>query len=221
MALKDDIRGMEGILEKIFESVPRARLLRLLIQNPESSFQFKEIAQRTRLNPSACRRELKKLIKMGLARERKLLVKERHKTTTKKNKKSKEIIKTKKVDVFEINRGFILFPQLKDLVSRASVASEKLLLRELKKLGRVKLAVLAGVFLNHENARTDLLIIGDDIAKRKLDKFLVYIESELGRSIQYTLMDMDEFKYRMGMYDRFLRDILEYPHNTIIDRIGI
>ena len=86
---------------------------------------------------------------------------------------------------------------------------------------QVKLAVLAGVFLNHENSRTDLLIVGDDITKRKLDRFLLYIESELGRSIQYTLMDMDEFKYRMGMYDRFLRDILEYPHTTIIDRIGI
>ncbi len=219
MALKDDIQGMEGILEKIFESVPRARLLRLLIQNSESCFQFKEIAQKTRLNPSACRRELTKLIKIGLVGGRRTLVKEHHPNKSSKGRRSKR--KIKKVDVFEINKDFVLFPQLKDLIARASVASEKLLLREMKKLGRVKLAVLAGVFLNHENARTDLLIVGDDITKRKLDKFLVYIESELGRSIQYTLMDMDEFKYRMGMYDRFLRDILEYPHNTIIDRIGI
>ena len=85
----------------------------------------------------------------------------------------------------------------------------------------MKLAVLSGVFINSDNARTDLLIVGDDVKKRALENFLGHTESDLGRPIQYTLMDTEEFRYRMDMYDRFLRDILEYPHAKLINRLDI
>jgi len=34
-------------------------------------------------------------------------------------------------------------------------------------------------------------------------------------------MTIDEFNYRFGMNDRFLKDIFDYPHKNIIDKIGV
>ena len=88
-------------------------------------------------------------------------------------------------------------------------------------MGKVKLAVISGVFIQSENSRTDLLIVADGIQKRKLDRFLAKTESEIGRTIHHTVMETEEFQYRMDMYDRFLRDILEYPHQKIINKFNI
>ena len=71
--------------------------------------------------------------------------------------------------------------------------------------------------------KTDFLYtaLGDDISKRKLDNFLSNVESELGKTVSYTLMETDEFKYRMGMFDRFLRDIFEYPHEKLLNKLNL
>ena len=94
------------------------------------------------------------------------------------------------------------------------------LTRQMKSLGKVKLAVISGIFLSLENSRTDLLIVADGLQKSKLNRFLADLESELGKPIQHTIMETDEFQYRMDMYDRFLRDILEYPHEKVINKFN-
>ena len=33
-------------------------------------------------------------------------------------------------------------------------------------------------------------------------------------------MDVEEFEYRYKMYDKFVRDILDLPHETIIDKVS-
>ena len=203
--------GMDQILEKLFESVPKVRLLRLFMHNPDESITGADTAKRTQLRMPAARKELGKLVLAGIIKEKniKVVVAGKRKTHY------------KKVAVFRVNSDFPLFPELRDLVVKSSVASRKKILSQIKSLGRVRLAVLSGVFVNSENARTDLLLVGDDIRKGKLDNFLARTESELGKSIQHTLMDTEEFRYRLGMYDRFLRDILEYPHEKLINRLDI
>ena len=207
---------MEQLLEKLFESVPKVRLLRLFIQNPEAHFTFYDIVERTNTNPSATKKELAKLTKLTLVKEKNAVVREEK---INKQRKKKSSPPPKKIIVFSLNPDFWCLEELKDLVIKSSVASRKRLLRQVKALGKVKLAVISGMFLNNDNARTDLLLVGDDIGKRKLQNFLLQVESELGKSLSYTLMDTDEFKYRMNMYDRFLRDILEYPHEKLINKI--
>lgn len=90
-------------------------------------------------------------------------------------------------------------------------------------LGRVKLAVVSGVFLNEPDQpeTSDLFIVGDDIDRQKLNRFLKYMEASMGKEIKFTLMDKDEFKYRHGMFDRFIRVLLEGPHEKLVDRLGI
>jgi len=138
-----------------------------------------------------------------------------------KRTKIKITIKSKKAKVYFANKHFTLFTELQNLVTKSSVASKKEITNKIRTLGNVKLALVSGVFTNNENARTDLLIVGDRIKPGKINSFLSKIESDIGKSIHYTLMDTSEFKYRMDMYDRFLRDILEFPHEKLINKVNI
>ena len=127
----------------------------------------------------------------------------------------------KRTLVYYVDHDFRLFPELRDLITKDTVASRKKILLKVKRLGKIKLAILSGIFLNSDQARTDLLIVGDNIKKVRLEHFLAEIESEIGRSVQYTIMDTKEFAYRLNMYDKFLRDILEYPHEKLINKLKI
>src|SRR3989344_3768467 len=44
------------------------------------------------------------------------------------------------------------------------------------------------------------------------------IEAELGRELRYASFTTDDFNYRLGIYDRLIRDIFDYPHQAILDR---
>lgn len=203
---------MEQLLERLFESVPKVRILRIFIGNPDARFQLGELFSKSQVKKSTIRTELKKFLTLGLIRDSKLRIE-----VPRKNGKKP---RTKEVEVYSVNQAFPLFPELRDLVSKSSVVSRAKLSRRTKTLGKVKLAVISGIFLGIENSRTDFLVVGDGIQKSKLDRFLSDLESEIGKPIQHTIMETEEFKYRMDMYDRFLRDILEYPHEKIINKFN-
>ncbi len=216
---------MENILEKLFESVPKVRLLKLFMRNAEGKFTFPEIVKRSQLRAQSVRKELNKLLKWEIVKTKLIPLKyEILKRSDSRRKPPKVIVKIRKTRVFYSNPEFKLLPELRDLISKASVATRVKLLRQIKTLGNVKLCIISGIFLNsngNDNSRTDFLLVGEHIKKSKLDGFLAGIESELGKTIQYTLMDTEEFKYRLDMYDRFLRDILECPHEKLINKMRI
>lgn len=205
------------VLEKLFGSGARVRMLRLLLQNPEAHFTFQEITNKTKVHPRIAKIELQRLEKINLVQQRLVTLKEH--VAVGKKKVSK--IKTKKAYVYSINPRFSLLQELHDLVVKDSLASHKKLLQQIKGLGSIKLAILSGIFINNDKSRTDLLVVGDKIKKSRLRNFLENIESEMGRSPRYTVMDTKEFEYRMDMYDRFLRDILEFPHQKLINRVKL
>lgn len=194
---------MEQILEKLFDSVPKARILRIFMQNPDQSFTFDMIVGKSNVKSAQARKEINKLLKVGIIFEK------------------KASIKKVKTIVYTANQDFEIFQELRNLIIKSSVASKKNLLQRLKKLGRIRLAMIAGTLINNERGRTDLLLVADDITKGKLERFLSELESEVGKQVHYTLMTKDEFTYRINMYDRFLRDILESPHEKLINRLNI
>ncbi len=127
---------------------------------------------------------------------------------------------------YMLNSDFEFFNELKGLILKSSPAEKDRMIRKISGLGRVKLAIISGVFLNNTNAVThgneaDLFIVGDDIAKNKLRSFLKSLEAEVGKEIKFGLMDKDEFEYRYGMFDRFVRVLLEGPHVKLINKMGL
>lgn len=208
---------MEQILEKLFDSIPKARILRIFMQNPDQSFTFDMIVGKSNVKSGQVRKEINKLLKFGIIFEKKASIKKQ--LPGRKGKKGG--VKIVKTLVYIANQDFEIFQELRNLIIKSSVASKKNLLQRLKKLGRIRLAMIAGTLINNDRGRTDLLLVADDITKGKLEKFLSELESEVGKQVHYTLMTKDEFTYRINMYDRFLRDILESPHEKLINRLNI
>ncbi len=141
-------------------------------------------------------------------------------------KKYKKIIKADHVSYF-LNSEFEFFNELKGLILKSSPAEKNKMVKKILGLGRIKLAVTSGIFLAENTGSdlydtvADLFIVGDDINKNKLRAFLVALEAEVGKEIKFTLMDKDEFQYRHGMFDRFIRVLLEGPHEKIINKLGL
>lgn len=189
------------ILETLFDSRVRVKILKLLFRNSEGRFGIKEIAVRTQEDQLTVRKEVKKLLAVGLLK-------------FKNNDQSGHVL----------NPNFEFFQELKNLILKSSPAEQSTVIEKLNKLGRVKLAVIAGIFMNKESddpLTTDFLIVGDDIDRKKLRFFLKSLEADVGKEIRFAVMDKEEFKYRLAMFDRFIRVLLESPHEKLINKLGI
>jgi len=145
---------------------------------------------------------------------------------TKKHKRAKKVTMTDRT-AYSLNPGFEFFTELKSLILKSSPAEKNKMVKKILGLGKIKLAVTSGVFINENNGTdvydtvADLFVVGDDINKNKLRTFLASLEAEVGKEIKFTLMEKDEFQYRHGMFDRFIRVLLEGPHEKIINKLGL
>ncbi len=193
----------KDILDNLFGSRIRVKVLKFLFRNYPGDFLVGELAARVQEEYSETKKELESLGKFRLIKKTK-------------SAKAK----------YSLNPNFEFFQELKDLILKASPAEKNKMVAKILKLGRIKLAVIAGVFLNHseavnDNSIADLFIVGDDINKDRLRTFLKALEAEVGREVKLSIMDKEEFDYRHGMFDRFIRVLLEGPHEKIINKLGL
>ncbi len=195
----------EQILEQLFDSPIKVKLLKLFLRNPGRQFLLSEIAKKTQSRKAVIKKQVKGLESIGFLRSKKIRA----------NRK-KQIVGGW---YFSVNPGFDFYSELQSLVLKSSPASKDKMLKKILKLGRMKLALIGGVFLNTENSRVDLFLVGDAVSNKKLMTFLTDLESEVGKEIEYALMNSREFDYRFHMFDRFIRDILEKPHEKLINKI--
>jgi len=93
--------------------------------------------------------------------------------------------------------------------------------KNLRRLGRIRLALITGAFLNVPDTRVDLLIVGDNVRLQRLFHFIREQEADLGKELRYVILEREEFLYRYEMFDRFLRDILDSPHYKLINTLRI
>lgn len=186
---------MPEILEQLFNSKTRAKVLKLMFRNATYAFRVKEVAERAKVDYFASRRELEKLKEMKI-------VNYRNKT-------------------FMINPGFDFYQELKNLVLRSTPIAKEKILKQLKRTGKLKLIILSGVFMNIDNSRADLFLVGEGVRKRKLENLLKNLEAEVGKEIDYVIMDLNEFRYRRNMFDKFVLEMLEGPKQILLDKIGI
>jgi hypothetical protein len=216
----------DQILEQLFESPAKVKLLKLFLRNPKLSFSIGEARERAQLDSRSTQNALEKLRKSGFLKtySRKAQNEEGKKGERPFGIQWTNVPSTAKSEkVYFINPSFILFDELSSLVLKSLPGSKSRMVRRVKGLGRIKLIVLSGIFLKPDRdlARTDILIVGDDISERRFQKFLKQLEAEVGCEIQYSMLSSDEFYYRHKMLDRFLRDILERPHETVINKLGV
>ena len=186
------------ILEQLFDSQTKVRLLKLFLRNPDAVFTLAEIAVKIQMEAGACRRQIEKLesIKLVLSR-----------------------VKGGRKYYF-INKKFDFYNELGTLVLKSSPTSKKKILDDSKQLGKISLLVISGVFIGAENTRADIMIVGDDIEEKKVNDYIKALEAEVGKEIDFVVLTTADFKYRYEMFDRFIRDVFEKKHETLINKFG-
>jgi hypothetical protein len=199
------------ILDKIFGSTVKVRMMRLFILNPNQFFSISEIVGRTMMRERDVREELTILEKIDLTRRR-----------TISRKEHPESLRSKKTQVWILNPKFIYLAELKSFLVNANLVKDSELIKRISRVGKIKLIIVAGVFLNQlDENRLDLLVVGDDIRRTSFGNIVKSLESELGKEVKYAFFDTKDFAYRMNMYDKLVRDLLDYPHQVVFDRIDI
>lgn len=187
-------------LSKLFGSDTKVKMMRLFLFNTDKVFETSDIARRVQADSAKVRKEVGTLEKIGLVKRR----------TSNKGKNG-----------FILNPEFAYLEPLRNFLINVEPLHPKELIKKIGKLGSIKLIITAGVFMQELESRADLLIVGDHVKKSSLEHTIRTLESEIGKELRYAYFTTDDFKYRMSMFDKLTRDILDYPHKKVLNRLGV
>jgi predicted nucleotidyltransferase len=185
-------------LARLFGSPARLKLLRLFLFNDDRSFSVADAAFRTKTPKDAARREVNALVTVGVV----------------KKKAGKE------GPSFTANTRFAHFGALCQFLRTSTSLDDAEILTVLKRAGGLKLVILSGIFSDVVESKIDLLVVGDRLDEKALDQSVHKLEAELGRELRFAAFTTDDFKYRVGVYDRLIRDVLDFPHRVLHDKMG-
>jgi predicted nucleotidyltransferase len=180
----------EKMLEYLITSRAKRNLLKLFLTNPDGTFYVREIARLTDEPVNAVRRELDYLRKAGLL-----------KSSSRGNQK-----------YYSVRKEFPFYPELKKIIY-ATVALGDYLNVKLSDSRGIELAFIYGsVARNEETQKSDIdLFVVGEIGEDELHRSILKIENDIGRQVNYTLMDRNEFNNRREKGEPFIKRILEEP----------
>lgn len=185
-------------LAKLFGSPTRLKLLRLFLFNDDLSFTAAEAAFRTKTASAAARKELAGLVSMGIVKK-----------------------KSGRSTTYSVNKKFPYFEALQTFIRSTTNLSDGTMVSSIKRAGNVRLVVLSGLFTGAIETKVDVLVVGDRLVDKPLESSIRALEAELGRELRFTSLSTEDFKYRRGVYDRLVRDVFDFPHRILLDKIGV
>lgn len=202
------------LLARLLGGNERVKIMRFFLHHDESVVSASELADKTKSKGALVRKELTALSSIGFIEKKKT------RTVISTGSGKKAATKVKEVVGFKLNPEFPHNQALTDLLFDFELLDKRELALRFKVAGRIKLFLVAGVFIADEKSRVDILIVGEAIKKPKIDKVIENLSAELGRDVIYSVMDVEEYEYRFKMYDKFVRDIVDFPHEKVIDKLS-
>ena len=187
-------------LEKIFGGTARVKLMRLFMFNSTLYFETADVAVRSKVDSSRVRKELNFLASVNMIK----------KSTRGGNK-----------TVWYLNDNFPYLVEFQRLLLQTSLINTRHHVKKMAKIGRLKLVIFSGLFKEQSEATLDILIVAEGAKKSTTDTVMSSIEAEIGKEIRYAVLDSNDFKYRLGVGDKLIRDVLDYPHEVVLDRLSI
>jgi hypothetical protein len=188
---------MPEILESLFGSKSRSRLLRFFVLNPGQEVTMQDLKKKMNMDGRRIRADINALLRIEFINQ-----------TTRKGEK-----------YFVLNESFPYYIELRNLFIKANTYPQCKELKRINEAGRVKLILITGIFLNYDKSRIDILIVCDDMSRTKLVKAIEAIEASVGKEMRYMAMSSDELMYRLDMMDRFLIEILSSPHDIVVNKM--
>lgn len=200
------------MVEQLFGSKTRVKLLQLFYSNPNRSFYVREITRKIDEQINSVRRELSNLLSIGII------------TSDNTNNKL----------YYEVNQKFEFYDPLQQIfgggvkkkavkktisvdgVEEEQVVDETAAHNDLKAVGHIDLAVYTGQFTRDETAGVDLFIVGE-VNSNALQKYVDQLERQENKSLRYTVMSLDDFQYRQQIRDRFAVSITAAKKQVLVD----
>ena len=190
------------MIDQLFGSKTRVKLLHLFLNNPNRSFYVREITRKIDEQINSVRRELANMLNVGII-----------KSDSSNNRL-----------YYEVNQVYQHYKPL-----RAIFADDKLQsnvvdvsaeggdwIKRLKPLGAVKVAILSGSLVRGSKSDVDLLLAGN-LNKTQVSKFVKELETEEGKALNYTVMSYEDFYYRLSIKDRFVTTLITSKKTVLVD----
>lgn len=194
----------EAVIEQLFGSKTRVKLLSLFLNNPGRPFYVREITRKIDEQINSVRRELANLLSIGII--------------------SSEGSNNRLY--YEVNSGYEYYEQLRGIFTTLPVSPDDKVMAEtreedqiakrLRATGSISFAFLSGSFVRDNRVRVDLFVVGD-VNKTRLAKLVGEMEKETNRELNYTVLTPVEYSYRLSLNDRFVVNLLEAKKIVIID----
>jgi hypothetical protein len=191
------------MIDALFGSKTRVKLLHLFLNNPGKSFYVREITRLIDEQINSVRRELSNMLAIGII--------------TSDNADHKLF--------YQVNQRYEYYVPFRAIFSdeqdtpTAQVSHAKSARDwqpHIKDLQGVRIAVAAGVLVPGSGSKIDLLIVGT-VTPARLAKTMKVIEKLEGRELNYSVMKYDEFYYRLSVRDKFITEILNSNHEIVVD----
>lgn len=197
------------MIEQLFGSKTRVKLLQLFYSNPNRSFYVREITRKIDEQINSVRRELANLLNTGI------IVSDN----------------TNNRLYYEVNQSYEHYEPLLAIFGKAgatvSVKSKKAGAApaapeqdKFKALGNLEVVLYTGQFTRDESSGIDMLIVGD-VNQNALQKFVAELEAQENKEIRYTVMSATEFGYRRQIKDRFITTVLDAKKQVLVDKNNI
>ena len=200
---------MSDPLSILFGSTARVKLLRFFLFNPSKEFTFDEISKRAKLVRRTARTEISALEKAEVIVKRVVYIDQPGK-----DKKLKAL-------GFAVNKKFPELQALQTFRFETAPIDGKNLLTHLRKAGTIDFLVVAGVFVREFEQQLDVLIAMKKVSQSKIETAIRSLEAEIGIEIRFAVMTSDDLLYRVGMNDKLTRDLFDYKHQVLVDKIGV
>lgn len=191
------------MIDALFGSKTRVKLLHLFMNNPGKAFYVREITRLIDEQINSVRRELANMMNIG-------------------------VISSDNADnklYYEVNQRYEYYVALRaifadekmDVVSATGAKGQQLDWRSaLEGLPHLRLAIVAGILVRGSSSKIDILLVGN-VPSAKLKTAIKTIEKHEGRELNYTVMSYDEFYYRLSVRDRFITEVINGKHSVLVD----
>ncbi len=194
------------MVEQLFGSKTRVKLLQLFYSNPNRSFFVREITRKIDEQINSVRRELSNLLSIGIIKSE----------------------NTNNKLYYEVNQAFEYYEPLQQIFgggvkkitkTAAGVDDDQDTTAEvgLRAVGHIDLAVLTGQFTRDNTAGVDFLIVGE-VNPNALQKYVDEMEAKEYNALRYTVMSLADFRYRQQIRDRFAVSIANAKKQILVDK---
>ena len=193
----------ELMIDALFGSKTRVKLLHLFLNNPGKSFYVREITRLIDEQINSVRRELANMLSVGVivsdSSDNKLY--------------------------YSVNQQYEYYTPLHAIFADSHDANNDVVSnkeqangwqKELSRLSGLRLAVAAGVLVRGSASPVDLLLVGS-MTQARTASIIKKIERAEGRELNYATLTYDDFYYRMSVRDKFITEILSSKYSVLVD----